>query len=287
MSDPQPQPPRGTPVGAPMGAPPPPPASPRNRVYVALGILVAVGLLVLVAYFLRGAEEPAAPATPATPPVAGAPAPTTDEASEPRDPSLPALGQSDARVRELVGALSPESELQKWLSSTEDLVRRFTSAIGNIAEGESPRAALAFMAPQGAFQVVEREGRTVIAPESFARYDTVTRVITSLDTQGSARTYKTLKPLINDAYKEISRPGQRFDQTLSNAIQKLLDTPVPEGDLEVVDTPGVNYTYAAPELERLSAAQKHLLRMGPTNARALQTKLRELRDALGLPAASR
>jgi hypothetical protein len=251
------------------------------------GLLAAVGVLVLVVYLLRGGEEPAAPAPPAAPPVAAAPAPSTDEASEPRDPSLPALGQSDVRVRELVGPLSPESELQKWLASTEDLVRRFTSAIGNIAEGESPRAALAFMAPQGAFQVVERDGRTVIAPESFARYDTVTRVLTSLDTQASARTYKTLKPLINEAYKEIRRPGQRFDQTLANAIQKLLDTPVPEGDLEVVDTPGVLYTYAAPELEQLSAAQKHLLRMGPTNARALQTKLRELQGALALPTASR
>jgi hypothetical protein len=143
------------------------------------------------------------------------------------------------------------------------------------------------MAPPGAFQVVERDGRTVIAPESFARYEVVTRVLTSLDTQASARTYKVLRPLINAAYKEISRPGQGFDQTLARAIQKMLDTPVPEGDIEVVDTPGVNYLYAAPELEQLSAAQKHLLRLGPANARAVQTKLRELQGALALPSASR
>jgi hypothetical protein len=166
-------------------------------------------------------------------------------------------------------------------------VRRFATAVSNISEGESPRAALSFMAPPGAFQVVEREGRTVIAPESFARYDVVARVLGSLDTQASARTYKALRPLINDAYKEISRPGQSFDATLSRGIQKMLDTPVPEGDIEVVDTPGVNYLYAAPELEQLSAAQKHLLRMGPANARAVQSKLRELQSALALPSASR
>ncbi len=119
------------------------------------------------------------------------------------------------------------------------------------------------MAPQGAFQVVERDGRTVIAPESFARYDTVARVFASLDTQGSARTYKAIKPLINDAYQEISRPGQRFDQTLANAIQKLLDTPVPEGDLEVVDTPGVNYTYAAPELGQPAPPRSTCCAWGP------------------------
>jgi hypothetical protein len=252
-----------------------------------VGALVAVGVLALVVYLLRGGKEEPAPATPTAPPVAAAPGPSTDEASVTRARNLPALGQSDVRVRELVGLLSPEPELQKWLASTEDLVRRFASAVANIAEGESPRAVLSFLAPQGAFQVVERNGRTVIAPESFARYEAVTRVFTSLDTQASAQTYKALKPLIDEAYKETSRPGQRFDQTFANAIQKLLDTPVPDGDIEVVDTPGVNYTYAAPELEQLSAAQKHLLRMGPTHARAVQTKLRELRDALGLPGASR
>ncbi|PTL79320.1 DUF3014 domain-containing protein [Vitiosangium sp. GDMCC 1.1324] len=282
MSDPQPLQPR---EGAPAGAPKP--ASSRTPVLIT--VVAVVAILAIGGYaLLRGGEEPAAPpAMPPAQPVVEAPGPSTDQASVTSAQRMPPLGQSDTRVRELVGLLSPEPTLQKWLSSTEDLVRRFSSAVGNIAEGESPRAALAFMAPQGAFQVVEHDGRTVIAPDSFTRYDSVARVITSLDTQTSAMTYKALKPLIDEAYKEISRPGQRFDQTLARAIQRMLDTPVPEGDIEVLDTPGVNYAYAAPELEQLSAAQKHLLRMGPANARAIQAKLRELRNALALPTASR
>jgi Protein of unknown function (DUF3014) len=274
MSDPQ----------QPRGAPPPPKSSGKPLVVgIVVALLVAAGL---GWYLLSGGKEAPAPAAPAGP-VAAAPSPPANEDAGTPAERLPPLARSDERVRELVGPLSSLPELQKWLASTEDLVRRFTSAVGNIAEGESPRAALAFLAPQGAFQVAERDGRTVIAPESFARYDTVARVFSSLDTQASARVYRTLQPLIDDAYKEISRPGQRFDQTLANAIQRLLDTPVPEGDLEVVDTPGVHYAYAAPELEQLGAAQKHLLRMGPAHARALQAKLRELRSALALPPASR
>ncbi len=272
------------PPGAPPSAPKP---DSRKSVLVAVGALVLVALLGLGAYLLRGKEEPATPVTPPTQPVAAAPAPVGQETVETPSVPLPPLGQSDTRVRELVGPLSAQPELRKWLDSTEDLVRRFATAVSNISEGESPRAALSFLAPPGAFQVVEREGRTVIAPESFARYEVVTRNLTSLDTQGSARAYKVLRPLINEAYKEISRPGQSFDATLARAIQKMLDTPVPEGDIEVVDTPGVNYLYAAPELEQLSAAQKHLLRLGPTNARAVQAKLRELQGALALPSASR
>jgi hypothetical protein len=46
---------------------------------------------------------------------------------------------------------------------------------------------------------------------------------------------------------------------------------------------GALYAYASPELEGLSRAQKHLLRMGPQNMQTLQAKLRELQGALGLP----
>lgn len=196
------------------------------------------------------------------------------------------VDQSDPRTRELVGLLSNEPELRRWVA-TEGLIRRFTAAVSNIAEGESPRAVLPFLAPQGAFQIAQRDGKTIIAPESFARYDAVARVLTSLDTQATVNTYKALKPLFDQAFAEIGRTGQRFDETLARAIQRMLDTPVPQGDIEVVDTPGMNYAYAAPELEQLSAAQKHLLRLGPANARAIQTKLRELQGALGLPAAGR
>ncbi|OJT18480.1 hypothetical protein BO221_41210 [Archangium sp. Cb G35] len=280
MSEPQ------QPQGAPTGAPAPGPS--RKPIVLAMAALAVVGAGLLWFALRDKPELPEPASSPATPPVAAAPTPDAQPAA-PATPTvpLPPLGQSDARVRELVGPLSPLPELAKWLASTEDLVRRFTTAAGNIAEGESPRAALSFMAPTGTFQVVEREGRTFIAPESYARYDGVSRVFGSLDTRASVRTYQTLKPLIDTAYQEISRPGQRFDQTLSNAIQKMLDTPVPEGELEVVDTPGVNYAYAAPELEQLSAAQKHLLRMGPGNARIIQSKLRELQGALSLPRASR
>lgn len=264
----------------------PQPSAPSRKPLVVAGIaFVVVAALGTGWYLMRGgAEQPVSePVTP--PPVAPVPtAPPPQEAPQTQAPPLPALDQSDPHVREQLGRLSSDAEFQKWLG-TEGIIRRITAATSNVAEGESPRAVLAFLAPQGTFQVVERNGHTFIAPESFARYDPVARAFTSLDTQATVGAYKALKPLLDQAFVEIGRPGQRFDATLARAIQRLLDTPVPEGDLEVVDTPGVNYAYAAPELEQLSAAQKHLLRMGPANARALQAKLRELRGAMGLPAA--
>lgn len=268
-------------------APPPQPAAP-SRLPLVAGIVVVVLIGLGIAWFLLRPKpvEPAGPApTPPTPTAAPTPA-APAETPPPQGPPLPTLDQSDPRTRELLGAMSSDPEFQKW-TANEGLVRRFTAASFNIAEGESPRAVLAFLAPQGTFQVVERNGHTFIAPESFARYDTVARVLGSLDIQATTQAYRMLKPLIDQAFKEIGPPGQRFDAVLSRAIQRMLDTPVPDSDLEVVDTPGVNYAYAVPDLEHLSAAQKHLLRMGPANAHAIQAKLRELHKALGLPPAGR
>ena len=44
----------------------------------------------------------------------------------------------------------------------------------------------------------------------------------------------------------------------------------------------VTFQFADPELEALSPAQKHLLRMGPRNMRLVQHKMREFARAAGL-----
>ncbi|MFL5345743.1 MAG: DUF3014 domain-containing protein [Hyalangium sp.] len=268
MSDPQPSPPS------------------RKPLYGAIVALVVAGAAGVGAYVLRGRSTSTPPTATPTAPSATAtnpqPSGRTKEVTGAKP--LPSVDQSDTRTRELVGLLSNEPELKKWVAA-EGLARRFTAAVANIAEGESPRAVLPSMAPQGAFQTVERDGKHFIAPESFARYDSVGRIFNSLDTEITVNTYKALRPIFEQAFAEIARPGQRFDETLSRAIQRMLDTPVPDGDIEVVATQGVNYAYADPKLEQLSAAQKHLLRLGPTNAKAVQAKLRELQTALGLPAA--
>lgn len=269
MSDPQPSPPS------------------RKPLFGAIVALVVAGAVGVGAYVLRSRSVPSTPTAPSTTtpaPNTAASAPPSRDKEVTRAKPLPTVAESDQRTRELVGLLSNEPDLKKWVA-TEGLARRFTAAVFNISEGESPRAVLSFMAPQGAFQTVERNGKHYIAPESFARYDSVGHVFSSFDTQTTVNTYKALRPIFEQAFAEIARPGQRFDETLARAIQRMLDTPVPEGDIEVVATQGVNYAYAAPELEQLSAAQKHLLRLGPANARAVQAKLRELQTALGLPAA--
>jgi hypothetical protein len=210
---------------------------------------------------------------------AGAPTPTlTPYASS---TPLPQLEQSDAFVRALVSALSSNPAWVRWLA-TEGLVRRFVVVVDNVAEGIAPTKQLGMVAPKDRFAAVERGGSYYVDPASFRRYDTIAEVVASLDTKGCARSYRQLKPLVQDAYRELGYPDRDFDVTLAKAIDRLLGTPAPQGEIRVA--PGVkNYKLADADLESLSPAQRQFLRMGPANEKKVQTKLRELREELALP----
>jgi hypothetical protein len=71
---------------------------------------------------------------------------------------------------------------------------------------------------------------------------------------------------------------------LEKAIVSLLSTPVPPENLTVQPHGAVDYAYADEDLESLTGAQKHLMRMGPRNARLVKEKLRDIAVALGIPA---
>jgi hypothetical protein len=105
----------------------------------------------------------------------------------------------------------------------------------------------------------------------------------SIDPAGAARLYATLKPRIEEAYRELGAPEQTFDRALEHAIVVLLKTPVVDSPVRVETQGGMGYAFASPELEGLTAPQKQLLRTGPANVRTIQSALRAIAIALGIP----
>lgn len=251
-----------------------------------LGGLAVVLLLsaALVLYFLNRPEDVANPpveaspaeGTPSPPPVS-APA-AAEELDE--DPSLPALDDSDELVRSRGASLSPSAALARWLLQ-DGLIRRFAVIVDNVAEGQSPRPHLLFLAPDEPFQATRRSSGHYVDPRSFERYDLVADVFSSLDAQACARLYDFFKPLIDEAYQELGYPRGSFDATLERAVQRLLNTPTLQGNEELI--PGVlSYDYADPALEGLAPVEKDFLRMGGRNAAKVKAKLWELLRELDL-----
>jgi len=193
---------------------------------------------------------------------------------------LPPLDETDPIVRELVRRLSAHPSVAAWLT-TDGLLRNFTVVTANIASGRSPSRHLRPLAPQEPFLARGQEGNLTIDPLSYSRYDGIADAVGALDARGTARLYATLKPRIEEAYKELGEPAADFDTTLERAIVELLRVPVVDRPIRLVPRP-MTYAYEDSRLESLSLAQRHLLRMGPNNVKIVQEKLREIAGFLGI-----
>jgi hypothetical protein len=241
--------------------------------------LIALGVLVLLFVVFRQPVKPkpaeavaATEAAPARPvPSAAAPVPAAP---------LPGLDESDEYVRRAAASLSSRPELARWLAQP-GLVRTLVAVVTNVADGETPRPHLGFLAPAQRFRAKGAPGRHVVAdPASFTGYDRFADAIASIDASAAVSTYHTLEPLFDAAYRELGHPEGGFRHGLDGALAALLAAPVPPANAELVPH-AVGFRYADPKLEGLTAAQKQLLRIGPRNVPLVQAKLRELQAALG------
>jgi hypothetical protein len=250
---------------------------PRRSSGLMGGLLVLAGLILTVAvgfygrsWFLPGGDVTVQAA--ATKPT-GTAVPTEFG-------PVPQLDASDDFVRALVRQLSQKPEWAAWLASG-DLVRSFVVAVDKIAVGSSPTKELRPAAPSAKFQALGTGKTLRIDPASYDRYNALANVVDAIDPDGAARAYRRLHPLLQQAFDELGYTNLSFDERLARALGRLVDVPVPEGDVMLRAT-SVTFQFADPELEELSPAQKHLLRMGPHNMRLVQSKLRAFARAAGL-----
>ena len=249
-------------------------------VTLAAAAVVAVGLLGVVFLVFRHPAAAPSPAPSAAVAATPAAAPTPTPAPE---LSLPPLDESDAFVRQLAAALSAHPELARWLARTA-LVRTLTVVVANVADGETPRPHLDFLAPKQRFRAARRPARLVVPdPAGFGGYDLFGDAVASVDAPAAAAAYRSLAPLFEAAYVDLGHPEGGFAGALDRAIRALLGVPVLREDVELVPH-AVGFKYADPRLEALTPAQKQFLRTGPRNVRLVQGKLRELAAAL-VPAA--
>jgi hypothetical protein len=193
-------------------------------------------------------------------------------------PSTAIVGDADDAFRAAAAAVSSHPVVAGWLAGT-GLLRRVVVAVDDVASGASPVHHLGFLRPERPFTVIDRTDRTTANPVAYGRYDLPTEILTSVDTAAVVVAYQGLRARLEAAHREVSPLNVGFHQRLLEAIEHLLATPIPEDEPALVPVGGV-WTYVDPELEALSDAQRHLLRMGPRNARTVQAKLAELRHAL-------
>lgn len=196
---------------------------------------------------------------------------------------LPPLGELDPTVRTLMSSLSAQPELASLLA-TEGLVRNFVVGVDRVGRGLSPVGQVSVLRPDQPFSVERPNQRTRIQSGAFERYAGAVAMFQSLEPEALARVYGQLRPRLNEAYAELGVPGQTFDQAVERAIVHLLEVDPQGAAGEVAPVKGTTYAWVDERTERLSAAQKQLLRLGPAQASEVQAHLRRVAAALGIPA---
>jgi len=247
------------------------------RWIVPLVLVLAVGAF--LAYRWLGPTE--------TPP-ALEPPPVAQPAPEPAPALTAAPAEPPATAAEAPGLLERASTnpLFRIGLTLPGLVRRWAVVTENLAQGDSPRKELPFLAPRGAFKVVSRGGRLAFAPESWARYDELGAAVGSIDARAAASAYRRLHGVLEAAFQALGYKPGALDAATARALGRLVAAPLASADTELVEAEGL-YVYADQKLEQLPEVEKHLLRMGPRNEAIVQAKAKELLTELGLAAPPR
>lgn len=267
--------------------PPELPAEEQRQRTLKLIAAAAVAIVVLGAglwWLLGGDDAGDAPVAEVAEPAAPEPPPAPVELAEPEvipEPvELPALGESDTFVRELVNALLAHPNLAAWLVG-DNLIRQFVVVVDNVANGRNPAAQMAVLRPARRFRTSGEGERLLIDAASYQRYDLFAMVAGALDPRGAALVYQTLEPLLDEAHRELGYPDAPFRRTLERAAAQLLAAPVVESPPVVVRRATL-YLYADERLESLTPAQKQFIGMGPDNVLAVQAQVRAIAGEIGL-----
>lgn len=235
----------------------------------------------------RSSVEPAAPAasTPLRVDAAAVPAPVEPappvrlqlDAGPPAEP-LPGLDASDATFSAILAGWFGQETWQA-LFRPERLIRHIVATVDNLPRRDAPVGTWPLRPAPGWLVTRERDGALFLAPGNSRRYAGHVAWIERLDASRAVAVYLRFYPLFQQAYEELGFPGAYFNDRLRVAIDDLLATPEP------AEPPGlapanVRYRFADADLDRRSAGQKILLRIGADNARIVKAKLREVRQAL-------
>lgn len=266
-----------------------------NKPIIITLVVVLAAIIGVVVYFVSSTEpESTAVEEIAIPAPASEPEPVPDPEPEPapepepvvelppepeveEEPAfvLPLLDDSDSLIRDGAVSLIRHEGINGWLAPSQ-LIRKYVAFVDNVARGQVAKEPVRQLTPEGPFLVKKIDENTFeLDPVSYERYNMVADVAASVDARRAAEFYHLLRPLIQDAYAELGYGDKSFDDAMFEAIGRLLETPVIEEPILLVQ-PVVMYKYQDDKLESLSPVQKQLIRMGPRNTRLLQNKMREI-----------
>ena len=196
---------------------------------------------------------------------------------------VPPLDQSDPVVRELVKQITSHPRIAAWLT-TDGLIRTFVVAVENIADGATPAGRFRVLRPASGFRNHRPRRASAHRPAQLSSGTTTwptrrrrsTRQVPRVSTPRSSRASKRHTGISVSPTRPSIAPW-------SGRSCRCSGRPRPDSAVRL-EPKGIGYGFVDPALEGLTGAQKQLLRTGPRNVRIIQSSLRQIALALGIPA---
>ena len=194
-------------------------------------------------------------------------------------PTVIKLGESDGVFRKDLGYIS--ESLVEWFQ-VKDVIRKYIVIINDLSQNQILYKHRAFLKMPQKFVVKEDLQGLYIGNESYARYDRLANVISSLDIQKARDLYLTFRPLFKQVYDEFGYPAEyQVEDIFMKAAASVIEAPIVDGRVSLYRY-SVGYKFAEAKLEALNDVEKQMLRMGPENTQKIQAKLRQLVEAISV-----
>lgn len=265
-------------------------AVPRRSLVWPAVMVAAVVAAGVFAWRAMHTLQPVAP--PTMPPSAAVAAPKPAPAeSTPRYPiesaaaaagpaaaPLPLPGESDSALQEAMAGVFSAVPLDR-VFYLQQIVPRFVATIDNLPRQTAALQRMPVKPVGGSVETTESGGRILLRADNAERYSAYMRVMEQAETRKLVETYAHFYPLFQSAYEELGYPHAYFNDRLVEVIDHLLAAPDVPAPVELAQ-PKVLLEYADPSLEKLSAGQKILIRLGPVDESRVKAKLRDIRREL-------
>ena len=131
----------------------------------------------------------------------------------------------------------------------------------------------------GPFLVERNSAGMTIDPTNARRYVRYLEIMAAVDVRRLLDLYVGFYPVFQQAYRELGYPHGRFNDRVVDTLDDLLATPDVTPPIAVTQ-PKVLYEFADPALEKRSAGQKIMLRMGADNMARAKRLLSAIRSEL-------
>lgn len=217
-----------------------------------------------------------------------------EEIITPEEDPLPTLDESDDWLKFKLPEITWRKELLTLIID-EDMIRRFVVFTDNFAQGTLAYEHSPFVLPKAKFapatdsaifqEYTQGKDGAIIKQtvwqwdeNSSKRFSLYVDLLRSMDSDSLVQWYLEVKPLIDEAYRELGYEDD-FTNVLQDAITRVLDMELPKSSMKLIQ-PSVAYRFADPQLEALPATDKLLLRLGKDNLLVMKSVLLELHEKL-------